>query len=252
MDTAVSANLGLLAILRQSRRDFLSLPMLSLNILPVLLGVLLWGGIFYSFSDTLIAYIKGFMPESWQLYMQSASSDLFAQGVTVSLYVLLGFCVILLALVGNVFVSIFYAPLVVAHLRKHYYPTLAKPTDSLSFSAMLKNFLKSFVLLCALCIVCAPLLLLPVIGGAIMLVPFFIFFYQSMLYDIGHEVLGVESYARLRKAKGKYSTTLLAYLLGLIPLLNFFTPLLQVIILSHYCFQLRIQSKRESKIESRD
>lgn len=231
---------GFLAILHKSKKDFFSLPMIILNIAPIALGLALWGGILYAFSDILIAYTKGLLPESWQAYIQ-ATGGILAQGVTISLYVLLGFCVILLALVGNVFVSIFYTPLVVGYIRKHHYPQISKPT-SLPMTAALQQFLKAFVLLCALCVVCLPMLFIPIIGGVIMLVPFFIFFYQTMLFDIGHEVLGVEQYTKLQATKRKYTTTLLTYLLGLIPILNFFTPLLQVIILSHYCFHIAAQS----------
>ena len=240
MDSTLPTQAVFLAILHKSKRDFLSPSMIALNILPVLLGLAFWGGILYVFSNALIAYATGLLPESWQAYIQT-TGGILAQGITISLYILLGFCVILLALVGNVFVSIFYTPLVVAYIRKHHYPHIPKPTSAPILVA-LKQFLKAFVLLCALCIVCMPLLFVPVIGGVIMLVPFFIFFYQTMLFDIGHEVLGVEQYTKLKAAKRKYATTLLTYLLGLIPILNFFTPLLQVIILSHYCFHIATQS----------
>ncbi|MBR2494229.1 EI24 domain-containing protein [Helicobacter sp.] len=231
---------GFLAILHKSKKDFFSFPMIILNIAPIALGLAIWGGILYAFSDILITYVKELLPESWQAYIQ-ANGNILAQGVTISLYVLLGFCVILLALVGNVFVSIFYTPLAVAYIRKHHYPQISKLT-SLPLTVTLRQFTKAFVLLCALCMFCVPVLFIPIIGGAIMLVPFFVFFYQTMLFDIGHEVLGVEQYGKLQAAKRKYTTTLLTYLLGLIPILNFFTPLLQVIILSHYCFHIAMQS----------
>lgn len=247
MDSTLSVQAGFLAILRKSKRDFLSLPMIVLNILPVLFGVALWGGILYVFCDVLIAYATGLLPESLQAYIND--NGILGRVITISLYALLGFCVILLALVGNVFVSIFYAPLVVGYIRKYHYPYIPKPA-SVPILVALKQFLKAFVLLCALCVVCMPLVFIPVIGGVIMLVPFFVFFYQTMLFDVGQEVLGRDDYPKLHKAKRKYTIALLTYLLGLIPILNFFTPLLQVIILSHYCFHTLLGSQAEQSDHS--
>ena len=65
----LSVQAGFLAILRKSKRDFLSLPTIALNILPVLFGVALWGGIRYVFCDVSIAYATGLLPESLQAYI---------------------------------------------------------------------------------------------------------------------------------------------------------------------------------------
>lgn len=235
-------------ILQKSKRDFLSAPMIALNMLPVLLGLVFWGVVLYAFSDTLYAYATGLLPESWRGYLYDSGIGAWTLGfaLKLSLYLLLGACVLLLAVVGNVFASMFYVPIAISHIRKHHYPHLPKPTSP-SLRASLVYFLKAFVLLCASCVICSPLFFIPIIGGVLLLVPFFVFFYKVMMFDIGHEVLGDEYKHILQSTRKQAGSRLgfvfLTYLLGFIPVANFFTPLLQVLMLGHYCFALAESSR---------
>lgn len=237
-------------ILDKSRRDFLSTPMIALNILPVLLGLAFWGGVLYAFSDVLIAYATGLLPESWRGYLYADGLGAWTLGLLIklSLYLLLGICVLLLAVVGNVLVGAFYIPIAISYIRARHYAHIPRPAPT-SLRQSLQYFLKAFVLLCASCVICSPLFFIPIIGGALLLVPFFVFFYKVMLFDIGHEVLG-ERYALISHANGRVGFTLGVYLLGLIPIANFFTPLLQVIMLGHYCFALAEQEELEKAAKS--
>lgn len=218
------------ALFSRSKQDFLSPAMLLLNILPITLGILFWCGILFYFSDSLISYFWSFLPDSWHLNIENANSWT-ENFIVLLLYLLLGFVAILFALIGNLFVSIFYTPIVVAYIRKRHYPNIQK-YEGATLWLGLKNFFIAFVMLCALCVVCAPILFVPFVGGAI----FFFFFYKTMFFDVGYEVLGKEHYATLRMFKHKYKTALIAYGFGLIPILNFFMPLLQTIIICHFCF----------------
>lgn len=236
-------------ILQKSKQDFLSAPMIALNIIPVLLGLVFWGVVLYAFSDVLYTYVVGLLPESWRGYLYDSGIGAWTLGfmLKLSLYLLLGVCVLLLAVVGNVFVSMFYVPIAISYIRKHHYPHFPKP-KSPSLRASLAYFLKAFVLLCASCVICSPLFFIPIVGGALLLVPFFVFFYKVMMFDVGHEALGERRGYILhdkKLAKSRLGFVFLTYLLGFIPVANFFTPLLQVLMLGHYCFALAESNKRD-------
>lgn len=240
-------------LLEISKDDFLSAPMLMLNILPVALGVLFWVGILYGFSDTILSYLTHFLPESWRLSLESAS--FWGVGALNAilwaiLYIMLGFLAILLAIVGNLFISIFYTPIAVSYVRKRHYAAAPK-SEGAPLLAALKNFSISLAILCIVCVVCIPLLFVPLVGGLVMLAPFFMFFYKTTFFDVGCEVLGAHRYAEIWQAKCRYRVAFAAYVMGLVPILGFFMPLFQVIMISHFYFMQDFgdadSSTRESK-----
>ena len=118
----------MLNIIKKSFKDFASFFMLLVNMGPVLIGVLFWGTLLFYFHDQLFEWLKHFLPQSWLSFLQG--QDFFSRAGSIFinsfLYILLLFFVLLFTLIGNIFMSIFYTPIVTAYLHKKYYPTIQK------------------------------------------------------------------------------------------------------------------------------
>ena len=228
-----------MSIIQKSWRDFLSPAMIALNVLPVVFGIVCWAVILFYFSDNLLGFINRFFPISWQnqlLISDSFLTNIMKGTIYVILYAFLGFFVVVFACVGNMFVSLFYTPLVVRYVYSKHYPTLPKP-KGISLFDSLKAFFKMFVLFCAGLVVCIPFLFMPFVGAIVMLIPHFIFFYKATLFDVGTEILGKQNYEHFMQEKNnKLQIAFAAYALGFIPVFNFFAPLLQILIFTHFCF----------------
>lgn len=232
----------MLSIIKKSWRDFFSFKMLALNFLPIIISLFLWGSILFYFSNEIFSYLAHFLPTSWQNFYEN--HGIFARVanifITLFLYTLLVFFILLLTLISNVFISIFYAPLVIIHLHKKYYDKIS--LDSFGgFITSIKHFGKSFLWLIFFVIIFVPLYFIPFVGFLAIIVPHFFFFKNMMFFDLGSYIFTQTQYqACLRHYKGKnFQITLIAYAFSFIPIFNLFATLLQTIILSRYLLEIK-------------
>lgn len=232
----------MLAIIKKSWEDFFSLKMLILNIFPVLIGVLFWGTLLFYFNEDIFEWLKHLLPTNWQNLSDSKGffvgiGNLFIKSL---LYILLAFLMIILTLIGNVFVSIFYTPIVISYLHKKYYRDLQIDSFGNILSSM-GYFSKSFGYFLLFAIILTPLYFVPFIGIFAVLIPHFFFFKNTMLFDVGSSIFEKSDYRLIlseHKAKN-YQITAIAYLFSLIPIFNFLATLLQTIIIARYLLEIK-------------
>ncbi|MGN8340568.1 EI24 domain-containing protein [Helicobacter pylori] len=234
-----------LSIFKKSFNDFLSVRMLLINLGPILLSLAFFGAIFYYNGENIVNYCQALLPQSLSDYSHSQGffSGVFVWVFKALVYFLIFWIAILLSLVINVFASIFYTPLVVSYLHQKYYPhVVLEEFGSILFS--IKYFLKTLILMLVLLALLTPFYFIPFIGvfGVFFsIIPHFLFFKNTMSWDIASMIFNHQSYQNLLKQHRlkHYRFSFFCYLFSLIPFFNFFATLLQTLMLTHYFFILK-------------
>ncbi|WP_120822900.1 EI24 domain-containing protein [Helicobacter pylori] len=231
-----------LSIFKKSFNDFLSVRMLLINLGPILLSLAFFGAIFYYNGGSIVGYCQTLLPQSLSDYSHSQGffSGVFVWVFKALVYFLIFWIVILLSLIINVFASIFYTPLVVSYLHQKYYPhVVLEEFGSILFS--IKYFLKSLAFMLLFLALLTPLYFIPFIGVFFSIIPHFLFFKNTMSWDIASAIFNYQSYQNLLKQHRlkHYRFSFFCYLFSLIPFFNFFATLLQTLMLAHYFFILK-------------
>ncbi|QTP04395.1 EI24 domain-containing protein [Helicobacter pylori] len=234
-----------LSIFKKSFNDFLSARMLLINLGPILLSLAFFGAVFHYNGESVVNYCQALLPQSLSDYSHSQGffSGVFVWVFKALVYFLIFWIAILLSLVINVFASIFYTPLVVSYLHQKYYPhVVLEEFGSILFS--IKYFLRSLILMLVLLALLTPFYFIPFIGvfGVFFsIIPHFLFFKNTMSWDIASAIFNHQSYQNLLKQHRlkHYRFSFFCYLFSLIPFFNFFATLLQTLMLTHYFFILK-------------
>ncbi|MFP6306863.1 EI24 domain-containing protein [Helicobacter pylori] len=231
-----------LSILKKSFNDFLSARMLLINLGPILLSLAFFGAIFYYNGGSIVGYCQTLLPQSLNDYSHSQGffAGVFVWVSKALVYFLIFWIAILLSLVINIFASIFYTPLVVSYLHQKYYPhVVLEEFGSILFS--IKYFLKSLAFMLVFLAVLTPFYFIPFIGVFFSIIPHFLFFKNTMSWDIASMIFNHQSYQNLLKQHRlkHYRFSFFCYLFSLIPFFNFFATLLQTLMLAHYFFILK-------------
>ncbi|RVZ03078.1 peptidase [Helicobacter pylori] len=234
-----------LSIFKKSFNDFLSARMLLINLGPILLSLAFFGAIFYYNGENIVNYCQALLPQSLSDYSHSQGffSGVFVWVFKALVYFFIFWIVILLSLVINIFASIFYTPLVVSYLHQKYYPhVVLEEFGSILFSV--KYFLKALAFMLLFLAVLTPLYFIPFIGvfGVFFsIIAHFLFFKNTMSWDIASAIFNHQSYQNLLKQHRlkHYRFSFFCYLFSLIPFFNFFATLLQTLMLAHYFFILK-------------
>ncbi|MUU18047.1 EI24 domain-containing protein [Helicobacter pylori] len=234
-----------LSIFKKSFNDFLSVRMLLINLGPILLSLAFFGAIFYYNGENVVNYCHTLLPQSLNDYAHSQGffAGVFAWVLKALVYFLIFWIAILLSLVINIFASIFYTPLVVSYLHQKYYPhVVLEDFGSILFS--IKYFLKALILMLVLLALLTPFYFIPFIGvfGVFFsIIAHFLFFKNTMSFDIASAIFNHQSYQNLLKQHRlkHYRFSFFCYLFSLIPFFNFFATLLQTLMLTHYFFILK-------------
>ncbi|MBH0234307.1 EI24 domain-containing protein [Helicobacter pylori] len=231
-----------LSIFKKSFNDFLSARMLLINLGPILLSLAFFGAIFYYNGGSIVGYCQTLLPQSLNDYSHSQGffASVFVWVFKALVYFLIFWIVILLSLVINIFASIFYTPLVVSYLHQKYYPhVVLEEFGSILFS--IKYFLKSLIFMLLFLAVLTPFYFIPfieVFGVFLSIIAHFLFFKNTMSWDIASIIFNYQSYQNLLKQHRlkHYRFSFFCYLFSLIPFFNFFATLLQTLMLVHYFF----------------
>ncbi len=234
-----------LSIFKKSFNDFLSARMLLINLGPILLSLAFFGAIFYYNGESLVNYCQTLLPQSLNDYSHSQGffAGVFAWIFKALVYFLIFWIAILFSLIINIFASIFYTPLVVSYLHQKYYPhVVLEEFGSILFS--IKYFLKALILMLVLLALLTPFYFIPFIGvfGVFFsIIAHFLFFKNTMSWDIASMIFNYQSYQNLLKQHRlkHYRFSFFCYLFSLIPFFNFFATLLQTLMLAHYFFILK-------------
>ncbi|WQX77041.1 EI24 domain-containing protein [Helicobacter pylori] len=231
-----------LSIFKKSFNDFLSARMILINLGPILLSLAFFGAIFYYNGENIVNYCQTLLPQSLSDYSHSQGffAGVFVWVFKALVYFLIFWIAILLSLVINIFASIFYTPLVISYLHQKYYPhVVLEEFGSILFS--IKYFLKSLLFMLLFLAVLTPLYFIPFIGvfGVFFsIIAHFLFFKNTMSWDIASMIFNHQSYQNLLKQHRlkHYRFSFFCYLFSLIPFFNFFATLLQTLMLAHYFF----------------
>ncbi|WP_121054190.1 EI24 domain-containing protein [Helicobacter pylori] len=234
-----------LSIFKKSFNDFLSARMILINLGPILLSLAFFGAIFYYNGENIVNYCQTLLPQSLSDYSHSQGffAGVFVWVFKALVYFLILWIVILLSLIINIFASIFYTPLVVSYLHQKYYPhVVLEEFGSILFS--IKHFLKSLLFMLLFLAVLTPFYFIPFIGvfGVFFsIIAHFLFFKNTMSWDIASMIFNYQSYQNLLKQHRlkHYRFSFFCYLFSLIPFFNFFATLLQTLMLAHYFFILK-------------
>ncbi|MGL2903083.1 EI24 domain-containing protein [Helicobacter pylori] len=234
-----------LSIFKKSFNDFLSARMLLINLGPILLSLAFFGAVFHYNGENVVNYCQALLPQSLNDYAHSQGffSGVFVWVFKALVYFLIFWIAILLSLIINIFASIFYTPLVVSYLHQKYYPhVVLEEFGSILFS--IKYFLKALILMLVLLALLTPFYFIPFIGvfGVFFsIIPHFLFFKNTMSWDIASAIFNHQSYQNLLKQHRlkHYRFSFFCYLFSLIPFFNFFATLLQTLMLTHYFFILK-------------
>ncbi|GAA7010064.1 EI24 domain-containing protein [Helicobacter pylori] len=234
-----------LSIFKKSFNDLLSARMILINLGPILLSLAFFGAIFYYNGENIVNYCQTLLPQSLSDHSHSQGffASVFAWVFKALVYFLILWITILLSLVINIFASIFYTPLVVSYLHQKYYPhVVLEEFGSILFS--IKYFLKSLLFILLFLAVLTPFYFIPFIGvfGVFFsIIAHFLFFKNTMSWDIASAIFNHQSYQNLLKQHRlkHYRFSFFCYLFSLIPFFNFFATLLQTLMLTHYFFILK-------------
>ncbi len=234
-----------LSIFKKSFNDLLSARMILINLGPILLSLVFFGAIFYYNGENIVNYCQTLLPQSLSDYSHSQGffASVFAWVFKALVYFFIFWIAILLSLVINIFASIFYTPLVVSYLHQKYYPhVVLEEFGSIFFS--IKYFLKSLLFMLLFLAVLTPFYFIPFIGvfGVFFsIIAHFLFFKNTMSWDIASMIFNYQSYQNLLKQHRlkHYRFSFFCYLFSLIPFFNFFATLLQTLMLTHYFFILK-------------
>ncbi|RKV22838.1 peptidase [Helicobacter pylori] len=231
-----------LSIFKKSFNDFLSARMLLINLGPILLSLAFFGAVFYYNGGSIVGYCQTLLPQSLNDYSHSQGffAGVFVWVFKALVYFFIFWIAILLSLVINIFASIFYTPLVVSYLHQKYYPhVVLEEFGSIFFSV--KYFLKALLFMLVFLAVLTPFYFIPFIGVFFSIIPHFLFFKNTMSWDIASMIFNYQSYQNLLKQHRlkHYRFSFFCYLFSLIPFFNFFATLLQTLMLAHYFFILK-------------
>ncbi len=228
----------MLKILKNSLNDFFTLKIINLIWVPLILNLLLIGSVLYFCGSYFYDFILSLTPK-W-LQDINASTALWAQAVSfiysVSIYLILGLGVALLALLCNLFFSLFYTPLIVRYVHNKDFSFIKlNPFGSMWGDTL--SFVKDLCMFIALLIVCIPLYFIPICGTFIPLIIGFFFFKRRTFYDVGSYIMDKAQFDALQSQKFQnYICALLSFLPSLIPFISFFLMPLQILIITRYMF----------------
>lgn len=227
----------MIPLYKRALQDALTKPMILLALLPLLFGILIAYLSFGYIENSLLTGLGGYIDaQSFHPWLERTLEAL----LQVALWLGMAIYLVIVVVILQLFLGVFYAPWVVSYVQKRHYPHLSLHTGE-SLLASLVSFAKMLASFIFWLLLCLPLYFIPVIGGFLWLIPFYRFFAQSLMLDVAGLILEKEERIALEVAqpwelRGVLGTL---YLLGLVPMLNLFTPLFQLLSLAHFLFQKR-------------
>lgn len=216
-------------------RDCLKPRMLALMCVPFVVAVVVvW------FSWSAFGGLLESIAQSYALVDENSSSiwtSTLGALITVLNSALNFLCFFVVVVLVQLVLSIFYAPYLMAYLHKHYYPNV-RMDDGLSFWESSVALLKVLVIFFCLLLLCIPLYFIPVINGIVIFALLFFLFKSTMTLDVIGSLFSREGSLQLHK---RYRIELFVLLLGLytvslIPIVNFFMAIFQILAFGHYAF----------------
>jgi len=224
----------LLEILRRAATDLFQPRVLTVLFLPMLAALLVWGGLFWAFGESWLAWLAAFVA--------SAPLPDWMGGVATAWLVAFGvFFLLALLLVPAVYVtalmitSLIFMPMLVNVVAGNRYPHLARREGG-SFLGSLGNGVFALVVYLAAWLLTLPFWLLGPFGFGISVLLNAWLNQRLFLYDALAEHADRGELARLKAEAGwpLYGLAAFLGLLHFLPVLNFLAPVYMGLAFTHY------------------
>ena len=160
-------------------------------------------------------------------------------------YIIGGGIAVLVSVILAVIIVGFFTPMIVKEVQRRHYPDI-EMKSTVSVGDYLLFVLKKIGIFLLFLLVSLPFWFVPVVGIVAMNAPFYYLFHQMLTRDVAGEILDKEEMKLLfKEAKWRLATTtLILYLLSLIPGVGILGQVFFVIVLSHQIFQETARLRR--------
>ena len=189
----------------------------------------------YSGGSGILEFLMQYSITSWLV-----SFFLFTVG---------GMLMFVVAIFTAIIVIGFLTPAIMRELQRRHYSELALDGHGNVFTTLLHS-LKYLAITFVLLLVLAPFYFVPLLNIVAINLPFYYLFHKFYLLDVATTALIKDEYRQMMFFKGNKIrfTTLMLYLIAMIPFAALITPVFNVIILSHTV----LRTKQELLTRSKD
>ncbi len=155
-----------------------------------------------------------------------------------------GFAVLASVILAVVIVG-FFTPYVVAEVQRRHYPDIERKA-TVTIGEYVLFMLKQFALFMLFFLVSLPFYFVPLVNIVAMNAPFYFLFHRLLTRDVAGEIFDKEEMKIVfKEAKWRIATTtLILYLLSLIPAVGILGQVFFVIVLAHQFFQEAARLRR--------
>ncbi|RDU61071.1 EI24 domain-containing protein [Helicobacter marmotae] len=227
-----------MSIVFQSCKDFIQPKILSLVCIPFILNLVFIGSMLYGFGHSFYEYSLSFSPQWLQniTFNPAIWAKILSITYLASIYLLLLCCLVVLALVFNLFLSLFYTPFLVRYVHAKDFKHIAlHPFGTIGGDIL--SFLKDTSIFVILLLLCIPLYFIPLLGSVALFVTCFLYFKKRTFYDVASSIMDKTQFQALNcKGLVNYFYALLAYIPSFIPFASLFLMPLQILIITRYMF----------------
>jgi CysZ protein len=227
----------LFEILRRAAADLMRPRVMAIMFLPMLLALLLWGGLFWMFGTAWVAGLHGVFQDSplpgW--LGPTLAGWVIGMGVYTLLILLLLPAIYLTALFVT---SLIFMPILLSVVAHCHYPGLGRQYGG-SFLGSLGNGLFALAVYLLVWLLTLPFWLLGPFAAGIAIILNAWLNQRLFLYDALAEHASHAELATLRAEGGwpLYGLAAFLGLLHLVPVVNFFAPVYMGLAFTHYALQ---------------
>jgi len=174
----------------------------------------------YSGGSAVLEFLMRYSITSWLV-----SFFLFTVG---------GMLIFVVSIFTAILVIGFLTPGILAEVQRRHYPELTLEGHGNAFATLVHS-LKYIAVTLLLLVALVPLYFVPLLNIVAINLPFYYLFHKFYLLDVGTTALLKEEYRRMMYFNGNQVriTTLLLYLISMIPFAALVTPVFNVIVLGH-------------------
>lgn len=224
----------LVFVLQRAAADLMRPRVLSVLFLPMLLAIVVWGGLLWGFGAAWLASLNGFLdaPQVTGWLNPTVADWLLGMGATLLLILLLLPAVYLTALVIT---SLFFMPILLSVVAHRHYPGLIRHYGGSAWGSV-GNGVAALAIYLGVWLITLPFWLIAPFGAGIAILLNAWLNQRLFLYDALAEHATRAELATLRAEGGwpLYGLAAFLGLLHLVPVLNFFAPVFMGLAFIHY------------------
>ena len=218
--------------------DFLSGEFLKLSILPIMIVSAIVFGVYFLGDFNLFSL--GLMDHSSGWFGWIFNIPGVEWLVNTFLYIVTWGFLILLSVMLSIIVVGFFTPIIVKKAQKKHYPDI-KLSSEFTFVKGVPHYLKIFFIFFTLLLITLPLAIIPGINLAILYLPFYYLFHNFLVLDVGSSIVSPKEFKELVKQNKATlrSSTLLLYIVSLIPFSGILLQVFFVLVIAHEFFMMK-------------